>query len=261
MGRFREITIPGDVLDNDDLPDDAKILYGKIARLSYKNGYCWASNGTLSGKKSERTTTRNIKLLEKFGYVKCAYEDNGYTRKIYICEIDSRVKNPPDKNVTPPDKNVTPPPDKNVYRTIQDEHPKRTEERFSAAENLNPNLGDFSLRLEKLRGRYNALKIGPPFKKTAVNLNPSESSDLMKIMRTYQDDVSLGAMENYAKITNSPEYDPGGCVYRGFVSFMIRGVEKYCGEAEPFELFRRRTSGPSPPEERFDDWSNFGEKG
>jgi hypothetical protein len=148
---------------------------------------------------------------------------------------------------------------------IQKEQQKKTEERFSLAENLNPNLGDFSLRLEKLREKYYTLKIGPPIKKTAENLNPSELSDLMKIMQTYQDDVSLKAMDNYSRITNSPEHDPGGCVYRGFVSFMIRGVEKYCDEAEPFELFkkifRKGTSGPSPPEEHFDDWLNFGEKG
>jgi hypothetical protein len=133
---------------------------------------------------------------------------------------------------------------------------------FSLSENLNPNSSDFSQRLERLRNEYNALKIGPPFKKTAVNLTPSESSDLLRIMRVYADEASIKAMKNYAKILNSPEeYDPGACVYRGFVSFMIRGVEKYCDEAGPFELFRKRTSGPSPPGGQVDDWSNFGEKG
>jgi hypothetical protein len=125
---------------------------------------------------------------------------------------------------------------------------KGKEGTFSLSENLNPNLTDFSQRLEILTGRYNDLKIGPPFKKTAVNLNSSESSDLLKIMQIYQDDVSLKAMENYAKITNSPEYDPCGCVYHGFISFMIRGVEKYCDEANPFEIFRKKmTSGAGPP--------------
>ncbi|MDR0388367.1 MAG: hypothetical protein LBH57_10070, partial [Treponema sp.] len=133
---------------------------------------------------------------------------------------------------------------------------------FSLAENLNPNLGDFSQRLEKLRGHYNALKIGPPFKKTAVNLNPSESSDLLKIMGLYPDAVSMKAMENYREITASPEHDRGGCVYRGFISFMIRGVEKYCDEADPFAFFKKRTSGLSPPgASDSDGWSNFGVKG
>jgi hypothetical protein len=40
---------------------------------------------------------------------------------------------------------------------------------------------------------------------------------------------------------------------------MVRGVEKYCDEANPFELFRKKTSGPSPPDH--DDWSDFGEAG
>ena len=68
--QFREITIPGDVLEDDNLPDGAKILYGKIARLSYKNGYCWASNEALSGTKSGKTASRNIRLLEKCGYIR-----------------------------------------------------------------------------------------------------------------------------------------------------------------------------------------------
>jgi hypothetical protein len=127
------------------------------------------------------------------------------------------------------------------------ERNKGKEGAFSLSESLNPKLPDFSQRLEKLREQYNNLKIGPPFKKMAINLNPAELSDLMKIMQVYPDDVSIKAMENYDKIINSPDYDPGGCTYRGFISFMVRGVEKYCDEANPFETFRKKTSGPAPP--------------
>jgi hypothetical protein len=81
----------------------------------------------------------------------------------------------------------------------------------------------------------------------------------MKVMRVYPDEVCLKSMENHAKIINSPDHDPGGCIYRGFISFMVRGIEKYCDEANPFELFRKKARGPSPPEN--DDWSNFGEAG
>jgi hypothetical protein len=118
---------------------------------------------------------------------------------------------------------------------------------FSFSESLNQNLPDFSKRLERLKAQYNALKIGPPFRKISVNLNPSELSDLMNIAQVYSDDISIKAMENYAKIVNSSEYDPKGCVYHGFISFMVRGVEKYCDEANPFETFKKKTSGPSPP--------------
>jgi hypothetical protein len=263
MREFREITIPGDVLDDDRLSATAKLLYGKIARLAYKNGYCWASNKFLDGTKSGNTASHNIKELEKCSYVACVYENDGRDRKIYICDVDSRVKknsvDPPTENVDPPTGfGETPPLDSvnEQYKlNIQKEQPKKTKESFSLSENLNPNMTDFSQRLEILRGQYNALKIGPPFKKMAVNLNPAELSDLMNIMRVYPDDVSLKAMENYAKIVSSPEYNPGGCVYHSFISFMIRGVEKYCDEAAPFSTFKSRIR--SPPEQP-DDWSNFG---
>jgi hypothetical protein len=79
----------------------------------------------------------------------------------------------------------------------------------------------------------------------------------MNIMRVYPDDVSLKAMENYAKIANAPEYNPGGCVYHGFVSFMIRGVEKYCDEAMPFEAFKNRGRSPPNPEMSQEDLAEF----
>jgi hypothetical protein len=254
---FREITIPGDVLDDDNLPDGAKILYGKIARLSYKNGYCWASNNTLAGTKSGKTASRHIKLLEKFGYIKCFYENNMQVRKIYICHVDSKIhgETPPGNGEPPLENRETPLENrerplpkignkqykKNNEMNNQREQPKRIRGTFSLDENLNPNLTDFSKRLETLTKEYNRLRIGPPFRKMAINLTPSESSDLMNIMQVYPDEISLKAMENYATITNSTEYDPGVCVYRGFISFMVRGIEKYSDEAEPFKLFRKKT--------------------
>jgi hypothetical protein len=139
---------------------------------------------------------------------------------------------------------------KGKEREREREKEKERRDDFSFSEGLNQKLSDFSERLEKLRENYNTLKIGPPFKKMAITLNPAESSDLMKIMQVYPDDISIKAMENYAQIKKSPEYDPGGCVYHGFVSFMVRGVEKYCDEARPFETFRKKTSGPSPPKNK-----------
>jgi hypothetical protein len=94
------------------------------------------------------------------------------------------------------------------------------------------------------------LKIGPPFKKTALNLSPAESSDLDKIMQVYDDAELIKAMENYEKIKKSVEHDLGNCVYRGFANFMIRGAEKFCDEANPFELFRRKGNGTTWPPEK-----------
>jgi len=130
---------------------------------------------------------------------------------------------------------------------------------FSLSGELNPSFGDFSQRLEKLRSTYNDLKIGPPFKKTALNLNPTESSDLMKIMDVYDDAVFVNAMENYKKVKESAEYDPGMCVYHGFVSFMVRGTEKFCNEANPFELFRKKDVGKTgPPTGKLDGKKSLG---
>ena len=134
--QFREIVIPGDVLDDDRLSDGAKILYGKIARLSYKTGFCWATNEFLGGTKTGRTAARQIKELVDAGYLKSQIEGDN-TRKLYVCEINTKIKeNPHDKNVIPPhdknvhppmtdladphDKNVIPSHDKNVHQTLQD---------------------------------------------------------------------------------------------------------------------------------------------
>jgi hypothetical protein len=128
------------------------------------------------------------------------------------------------------------------------EEGRRKDESFSLSEEFNPSFGDFSQRVEKLRKKYNDLKIGPPFKRTALNLSSAESSDLDKIMRVYNDAYIIKAMENYEKIKKSAEHDLGNCVYRGFVNFIIRGAEKFCDEANPFELFKRKSDRTrSPP--------------
>jgi rubrerythrin len=126
--QFREIIIPGDVLDDDRLSDGAKIIYGKIARLSVKTGYCWATNAFLSNTKSGETAKRQIKELIDAGYLTSQIE-NGYIRKLYICKIDSKVeKDPRVKNDPPPRSKMThprvkddPPPQvKNDPQTLQD---------------------------------------------------------------------------------------------------------------------------------------------
>ena len=101
--RFREITIPGDVLDHEMLSDGAKIMYGKIARLSYKEGYCWASNSFLDGTKSGRNASRFIAELRKYGFIEIKNDRSKY-REIWICSVESRVKNVNiEENSTPPD--------------------------------------------------------------------------------------------------------------------------------------------------------------
>jgi len=90
MNKFREIMIPGDILEDEGLSDGARIIYGKIARLSYKEGYCWANNEFLSGVKSRRTTSRFIAELQAAGYVKIL-TGRSKNRKIVLCEIKSKA--------------------------------------------------------------------------------------------------------------------------------------------------------------------------
>jgi len=87
---FREITIPGDVLDDENLSDGAKIMYGKIARLSLKNGFCNASNYFLDGTKSGRNASRFIAELKNAGFI-LIENDKSKFRKIRICPINSKV--------------------------------------------------------------------------------------------------------------------------------------------------------------------------
>jgi hypothetical protein len=241
MGNFREITILGDVLDDERLSDNAKILYGKISRLSFKEGYCWASNKFFDSTKSGNTASRNIKELEKYGYITCFYEN--YNRKIYICEIDSRVSK---SGETPSPKMVNKHP---LDLTLQEEQQKRTDN-FSLSQELNPNQQDLSQRLTKISGIWNDLGLKPPFRKIIVNLTHDELSSLIKAMNTYSDDLIIQAIKNYARILSDPQkYDPGGCEYKSFIGFLSKGVEKYCDEATPFEIFKTKNSR-SPPEQR-----------
>jgi len=90
MNKFREIMIPGDILDDESLSDGARIIYGKIARLSYKDGYCWANNEFLSGVKSKRTASRFIAELQAAGYIKIL-TGKSKKRKIVLCEIISKT--------------------------------------------------------------------------------------------------------------------------------------------------------------------------
>jgi rubrerythrin len=88
--QFREIVIPGDVLDDERLSDGAKIMYGKIARLSFKEGYCWAGNSFLDGTKSGRNASRFIAELKNAGYIIIENKRSKY-REIRICPVESSV--------------------------------------------------------------------------------------------------------------------------------------------------------------------------
>jgi ribosomal protein L37E len=87
---FREITIPGDVLEDPGLSDGAKITYGKISRLSLKTGECWASNSFLDGTQTGRNASRFVAELIKTGYVTVKNGGSKF-RKIMLCRVSSKI--------------------------------------------------------------------------------------------------------------------------------------------------------------------------
>ena len=134
MDKYREINIPGDVLADDNLSDRAKLLYGKIARMSFKEGFCWGSNSFLDETKAGKTASRGISELKKAGYIKII--GNNQYRKIYLCPVKSRVNKGGDLAGSSEAESRL---DKSVQAARTDvstKHPKRTSKRTSKENNI-----------------------------------------------------------------------------------------------------------------------------
>lgn len=83
--------IPADVRYDDRLPAAAKLLYGEISSLASREGYCFARNDYFAElyKVTDRTVTRLISQLAKYGYVTIRLignpaEGKAFGRRIYI---------------------------------------------------------------------------------------------------------------------------------------------------------------------------------
>lgn len=96
--------IPARVLYDDQLPATAKLLYGEIYRLSYANGYCYASNGDFVQilRCSEATVTRLVGALKERGHIRVRMiRRNGATgdivqRRIF-CGLELAQTDPPEE--------------------------------------------------------------------------------------------------------------------------------------------------------------------
>ena len=136
--------IPASVRYDQDLPPNAKLLYGEVTALSDKRGYCYAQNGYFSElfSLSERSITRLFAVLVDRGYLRVDVIRDESTQEVLERRIypiyDHGISEPPpdifvgtppdiapqdmDGDYTPPDNFVrTPhdnsdgtPPDKNV---------------------------------------------------------------------------------------------------------------------------------------------------
>lgn len=80
--------IPADVRYCENLPANAKLLYGEITALCNERGYCWASNKYFAElyKKSSKTISLWVKALADNGFVEYEVEENN-RRKIFMVGV------------------------------------------------------------------------------------------------------------------------------------------------------------------------------
>lgn len=99
--------IPADVRYDDNIPANAKLLYGEVAALIGKDGYCFASNQYFADVFgfSLTSVTRLLSQLEKGGYIirKVVKDKEGKVelRKIYLSVSLPCVQPPPNFEGTP----------------------------------------------------------------------------------------------------------------------------------------------------------------
>lgn len=76
--------IPANVRHHETLSANAKVFYAEITALSQKEGYCFASNAYFAEqfKMSDRTVSRLISELEKYGFISVKIVKNGQTGKV-----------------------------------------------------------------------------------------------------------------------------------------------------------------------------------
>ena len=87
--------IPITVMYDSRLKPIERLLYGTIAMLTKKSGYCYANNGYLAElyKCSEMAISKYIKNLSFYGYITIA-NANSYKRQIYLSDLKQMINVP-----------------------------------------------------------------------------------------------------------------------------------------------------------------------
>ena len=147
--------IPADVRYDDQIPANAKLLYGEISALIGPGGYCFAGNEYFAGiyGLSERTVRSLIGSLQKAGYVQVELEKDNQTgqviqRKIYL-KVSSTDERPVEEIFPTPGKNLPqggaeifqPTLYTNLSNTNREKENKKEKEKkktFSQAEDFDP---------------------------------------------------------------------------------------------------------------------------
>lgn len=100
--------IPADVRYDDQIPPNAKLLYGEISALIGADGYCYATNEYFRSiyNFSDATITRLISELVKHGYIvrECVKDKTGQIvkRKLYLKVSVPEIQPPLNFEGTPP---------------------------------------------------------------------------------------------------------------------------------------------------------------
>ena len=81
---MKSITIPENLLNDDNISNGAKIIYGKIARLAHKTGYTKITNPSLDGTETGRSASRYVHELIKAGYLESQMDMVDGMRKLFI---------------------------------------------------------------------------------------------------------------------------------------------------------------------------------
>lgn len=114
---------------------------------------------------------------------------------------------------------------------------------FPYAKGFRPNADNISTRIETSRAMWNSLApgIGPPCRLLAITFKPEDTTDCLRVMTAYTDELIAEAMTNYSMILQSSEHEIKS-PYQSFVGFIRGGVEKFVSDANPWELFKKRLS-------------------
>ena len=111
--------IPANVRYDENLPANAKLLYGEITALCNQKGYCWASNDYFAKLYNcgRRSVTRWLSQLKEQGYISIEVVKKEGSKEIlnrYIKIVDTPI----DKNGDRYSQNLHYPIDKNGYTPI-----------------------------------------------------------------------------------------------------------------------------------------------
>lgn len=98
-GRPQYLCIPTSLILNTNIPEGAKILFGIFKLYENNKNGCFATNSFLSTLigLSERTISRNLSILEEWGYVKIENKSNTTKRKVFIDNYEDIYKEIADK--------------------------------------------------------------------------------------------------------------------------------------------------------------------